>query len=136
MHAIFGGGLAFWPDYVVQWSAFQWVDAHNVYLNQLLMYGLVGVGLFAAILLSLLRSSIGTPNIAPATYSYVGALFAMTGSYVLEPSFASTTQKFQLLFLAALLLGDLRARTTISRKAHSAPMAATFSQTREGSTEG
>lgn len=104
VQAIVGGGLVHWPDYVAQWSIWQFYDAHNVYLNQMLRYGLIGLSLYAAFLFSMLNRCLrvrGGDTLA--RYSYVGALFAMMGSYVFEPSFATITQKFQLLFVAAVL---------------------------------
>src|SRR5205823_1725223 len=102
-HAVVGGGLAYWPEYVRQWSVWQWVDAHNVYINQVLSYGLVGLVLFASMIVSLLREALRIPCAGWIHFACLGALFAMTGSYFFEPSFVSVTQKFQFLFVAALL---------------------------------
>jgi len=116
VNALVGGGLAYWPQYVAEWSLWQWVDAHNVYLNQVLEFGLVGLAFFVGFLVLLLRESLRMRNVdVVARYSYVGALFAMTGSYCFEPSFATPSQKFQLLFVAALLAGTNRV-TSDTRK--------------------
>jgi O-antigen ligase len=105
--AVFGGGKHFWPEYSAQWSTWEYENAHNVYLNQALMYGFIGLGLLVSFILAHVRRGLkcginaSRPLMSP--FPYVIAVFAMTGSYFFEPSFAEPTQKFQLLFMLAMV---------------------------------
>lgn len=105
MNAIFGGGMRFWPEYSAIWSDWDFFNAHNVYLNQMLLYGFIGLFLLVFFVIGHVRRGITCaissvdPLISPLPY--ISAIFAMTGSYFFEPSFNDPIQKFQLLFLLA-----------------------------------
>jgi hypothetical protein len=108
LNAIIGGGLKYWDQYAYYWTAWPFYDAHNVYLNQILMYGLIGVFLFSAFILSCIRRGLRKLDYVQGglltPFPYIGAVFAMAGEYWFEPSFKDAIQKYQLLFVLAMLL--------------------------------
>ncbi|MEI9475381.1 MAG: O-antigen ligase family protein [Deltaproteobacteria bacterium] len=114
--AIIGGGLKYWDQYAYRWTNWPFYDAHNVYLNQILMYGLIGLFLFGAFIWSCIRRGLRKlDNIQDGLLSpfpYIGAVFAVAGEYWFEPSFKDAMQKYQLFFVLAMLL-------VVSRLAHS-----------------
>jgi hypothetical protein len=108
LNAIIGGGLKYWDQYAYRWATWQFYDAHNVYLNQILMYGLIGVFLFSGFILSCIRRGLRKLDYVEegllSPFPYIGAVFGMIGEYWFEPSFKDPIQKYQLLFVLAMLL--------------------------------
>jgi len=113
LNALFGGGMRFWPQYASLWASWEYPNAHNVYLNQMLLYGAVGLVLLVSFIVAHVKR--GIASVRPATdplmspLPYLAAVFAMTGSYFFEPSFDDPIQKFQLFF--ALAMGFACSRT-------------------------
>jgi O-antigen ligase len=107
IRAVFGGGIRYWSKYSYLLASYDYPNAHNVYLNQILMYGLVGFFLFFLFFVSVVgRSVSGKDEVRGlfSPYPYIGAIFALTGSYFFEPSFSNIVQKFQFLFLLSVLM--------------------------------
>jgi len=108
LNAIIGGGLQYWDKYAYRWATWQFYDAHNVYLNQILMYGLIGMFLFCAFILSCIRRGLRKVDYVQggvlSPFPYIGAVFAIAGEYWFEPSFKDAIQKYQLIFVLAMLL--------------------------------
>jgi hypothetical protein len=108
LSAIIGGGLRYWDQYAYHYGSWQFYDAHSVYLNQILMYGIIGLILWSAFALSCmsrgLRKLDYPRGVLLSPFPYVGAVFGMAGEYWFEPSFKDALQKYQLLFVLAVLL--------------------------------
>lgn len=103
---LFGGGMRFWPEYASIWANWNYPNAHNVYLNQMLFYGAIGLGLLVSFVLAHVKrglTALGN-NIDPllSPWPYLAAVFAFGGSYFFEPSFGDPIQKFQLFFVLAM----------------------------------
>jgi hypothetical protein len=103
---IVGGGMRFWPEYCAIWANWDYPNAHNVFLNQLLWYGGVGLGLLVAFILAHIKRGLQSGTVASdpifSSLPYVAAVLALTGSYFFEPSFGDPIQKFQLFFVLAM----------------------------------
>ena len=114
VNAALGGGIRLWEDYAYNYAQWQFNNAHNVYINQALMYGGIGVLLLVAFIASAVRYALKTYKDSPGAHSpfpYIGAALAMTGEYFFEPSFSDPIQKYQLFFvLAAVILTGARLR--------------------------
>lgn len=106
LRAIFGGGMRFWQEYSSIWATWDYPNAHNVYLNQMLLYGFIGLGLLVSFLVAHVKRGLMSPisTIDPimTPLPYLAAVFALTGSYFFEPSFSDPIQKFQLFFVLAM----------------------------------
>lgn len=107
LNALFGGGMRFWEEYSSIWSSWDFFNAHNVYLNQMLLYGFIGLGLLVSFILAHVKRGLMSPisTIDPlmSPLPYLAAIFAITGSYFFEPSFIDPIQKFQLFFVLAMI---------------------------------
>lgn len=106
LNAVIGGGMRYWVEYSAIWAVWEYPNAHNVYVNQMLSYGIIGLVLFFSFLVAHVKRGMSAPlNSADPIMSplpYLAAVFALTGSYFFEPSFVEPTQKFQLFFLLAM----------------------------------
>jgi hypothetical protein len=111
VHALLGGGINFWEEYSSIFATWDFFNAHNVYLNQILMYGLVGFVLLSIYVLVVIKGGFDHVSSAGAysTSPYIGAVYALIGNYFFEPSFADPIQKYQLFFMLCLI-------TAFSRK--------------------
>lgn len=105
LNALFGGGMSFWSSYSHDWTLFNHSDAHNAYLNQVLLYGVVGLIIFLGFIVSSVRPAFAAQGEgARLLYPMVGALYALTGIFFFEPAFQGPIQKFNSLFLIAALI--------------------------------
>jgi O-antigen ligase len=105
--ALLGGGIRYWDEYSSAWSSWSFINAHNVYLNQILMYGIVGLSLLVVFIISIITQSLKIEmNLSGliSPYPYIGAIFAMSGSWFFEPAFSDPIQKFQLFFIAGIIV--------------------------------
>ncbi len=108
LQAVIGGGTRLWESYADTYAGWQFENAHNVYLNQILIYGVIGTSFLIAFIVSALRYGLkgykDAPG-APSPFPFIGAVLAMTGEYFFEPSFNDPIQKYQLFFtLAAVVI--------------------------------
>lgn len=105
VNALFGGGMNYWSAYSHDWTLFNHSDAHNTYLNQVLLYGIVGLVLFLGFIVSSVKPVFSRRRgDARPLYPLVGALFALTGIFFFEPAFQGPIQKFNAMFLMAALV--------------------------------
>ena len=98
--------MRYWEEFASIVASWDYPNAHNVYFNQMLLYGFLGLGLLLSFILTTVKrgiaSLIDTKDPMTSSLPYLAAVFAMTGSYFFEPAFIDPIQKFQLLFALAM----------------------------------
>ena len=106
-----GNGMPLWANYFKEyawWETF-YPNAHNFYVNQLLLYGIIGLILMLLFIYFSLQAAFKQKNGSNRSelfspFPYLAAAWAMLASAFFEPAFESLYQKFQLFFILAIII--------------------------------